>query len=443
MKQREHGCFVTILGCGLSVLLACWTPSLVVRAVDNAAAVDSLAGATAAAVFDFIETLYDQQDRALNDYLAEQLAAFIRTFPVSEHVATARFLQGRVALEAGDDHRAFACFMKTLFLHPGTMAHAKAAEGARMVITTNKSYQEHRNELLGMIGKEETTEKPADRFYSYISFLHGLDQSKLLERSRNEYQEFLSFYPTDPRNETVLHWIAESHLKQRQYREAVASYLKFEYMFPTSNLLAAVRIRRAELLSEKLKEPEQAMAALTAIIVDAPRTDVAGTALFLRASIKAEKRKDHLGAVADYRQLASSLPQHGRAVDAMLAMAEIYAKKLKDYGEAVTVYDQVAENYPRDPKSITALKESSKIYEDRLKQPATAAARYARIADLFPENEQAAEALLEAAKISRNQAKDYQQAAEYYQRIVDDYPRTDQARKAREELAKLQGASEG
>lgn len=47
-------------------------------------------------------------------------------------------------------------------------------------------------------------------------------------------------------------------------------------MFPASNLLAAVRVRRAEYPSGKLKEPEQAMAAPTAIIAVTPQTERQG-----------------------------------------------------------------------------------------------------------------------------------------------------------------------
>ena len=390
-----------------------------------------------AAHFSYIEAIYGLMDRKLTDYLEVELAAFLRLFPVSVHVPAARYLQGRVALAAGDDHRACALFMKTLFLHPQAAAHAQAAEGARMVVTTNKYYQDSRNELLLQINGEFLPGEPEDLHYDYISFLQGWNHDKLQQWCLTEYQEFFSLYPSDPRSEKVLHWIAETYTALKQHREAAASYSKFEYLFPASNLVPAVRIRRAEILSEKLKDPDLAVAALTTVLAEYPQTSVAGTALFMRAQIKADKLKDYIGAGNDYQQLAASMPQHARSVDALLAQAELQAKKLKQYPEAVDVYDEIVKRYPRDLKCVTALEEAGEILLDKLHQPVSAAARYARLADIFPDNEMAPESLLKAARICQDKAKNFDLATGYYQRLVEAYPRTDQAREARQKLDEL------
>ncbi len=397
-----------------------------------------MAASTDDALFSYIETIYGLMDRKLADYLEVELSAFLRLFPASEHVPAVRYLQGRVVLDAGDDHRAFALFMKTLFLHPKSTAHAQAAEGARMVVTTNKYYQDHRNELLTKINGEFLTGEPGDLHYEYISFLQSWDHDKFQQWCVAQYQEFFSLYPSDPRNEKVLHWIAETYTALDQHREAAASYLKFEYLFPASNLVPAVRIRRAEILSEKLRDPELAVAALTTVITDHPQTSVAGTALFMRAQIKTDKLKDFISAGNDYQQLADSMPQHARSVDALLAKADLHEKKLKQYAEAVDVYDEIVKRYPQDLKSVTALEEAGGILLHKLHQPISAASRYARIADILPNSEKAPESLLKAARVCLDKARNADLAAEHYQRLVDEYPRTDQAREARQKLAELQ-----
>ena len=392
--------------------------------------------------FNYLKSVFEQQDRKLADYLIEELNSYIRLFPQSVHVAEVRFLKARVVADSRDEHRAFILFMKTLYLNPNSVVHNKCAEGARVIVTTNKQYRDHKNELTLLINGEFAPGKPADLLYQYLTFLHDLGMDKLRRWSLVEYQEFVDLYPDDVRAEKIQYWIAEAYMLLGDYREAAASFMKFEHLYPDSHLVPSVRIRRADILDEKLKNPELAVQALTAVIEDFPQTGNAGTALFNRADIKASRFKDINGAIADYQLLVHEMPQHNKAVDALFELAEIYIKKQKNYRQALDTYNQIVADYPENRKCISALEESAKIYLDKQKQPVSAADSYGKVADLFPDDPKSPEMLLKAGEICQNKAKIIDQALVYYERLVAQYPQSDQAGKAREKIAKILGQPE-
>jgi hypothetical protein len=184
---------------------------------------DSVTAAPADDYFDFLKSVYDQQDKRLGDYLEAELVTFIRFYPQSSHVAEARYLRARVIAELKDEHHAFTLFMKTLYLHPEGTAHERAAEGARVIVTTNRSYKDRRNELTQRINGDFAAGSNVDLHYAYIAFLHDFGLDKLRRWALVEFGEFVALYPSDQRAGKVQYWIGDGYAAENKYREAGGS----------------------------------------------------------------------------------------------------------------------------------------------------------------------------------------------------------------------------
>jgi len=392
---------------------------------------------TADSYFEYVKSVYNQHEKELSGFLAAELETFMRLFPQDDHAAEASYLLAQVYLERGKEHRALAALFKTLYLYPGSDVHPSAVEAAHKIIFRNRGYKDKKEELARIIDGDFAGGGLADRRYRYVAFLYGLDQSKLYDWLLVEFGDFVTRFKDDARSEEIQLWIADTYAAKGKAEAAVASYLKYERLYPDSDKLPGVKYHRATILSEKIKDFERAAEVLTDVVENHSGSDHAAAAVYARARIKASRFKDYDGAIADYRRLVTDRPQHDKAVEALLAIAALNAEKLKAYRTAIGVYVEIVDNYPGDNRGIKALEESAKIYLDRLKDPLAAAAQHARIATQFPAYGEAARALYKAAEICEKKQKDYDKAIEYYQLITTMFPDSKLAHKAREKITKI------
>jgi len=75
---------------------------------------------------EFIKDRYDQHDKKLFGFLILELENYLSWYRINPERAEASYLLAKVYREDGDDHRALATFVKTLYLYPNSDKHSAA-----------------------------------------------------------------------------------------------------------------------------------------------------------------------------------------------------------------------------------------------------------------------------------------------------------------------------
>ncbi|MGH7495985.1 MAG: tetratricopeptide repeat protein [bacterium] len=388
--------------------------------------------------FSFLRDLYNRHDKNLDDYLIRELQQFLSLSTDSLAGAEAQFLMARVFTEKGDEHSALAAYLKTVFLYPGSGRSKEGEEAARKIITGADPYKGLQDKLLLFVDNKNHDPSLANRFYDYLQLLTTIDATKQYDWLLAQTAEFVRLFPQDLRLDAVYTWNADLLVKKNMPREAAASYLRLDYAFPHSRLLAYARYQRGVLLSRELGEHKAAIEALEQVITHHDTSAYAAPALFMLGVIKREKTKDYRGALAHYRKLVDSYPQNDKVIDALFAIGGIQAENLKDYPAAVVAYDEIVEKFKTDKRGAQALDEAAKVYKDKLQDYNKAAAYYAKITEIYPDDEKAPEVLLKAGVLCEEKLKDTHQAVHYYNSVLQKFPNHKKADEARKKLDKLQ-----
>ncbi len=386
--------------------------------------------------YEFLKNCYNQNEKELNDFLLSELNLYIKIFPKSKNLPAAGYLMAKIYADKGYEDIAFALFMKQLYLYPNSLIHSGIVEEARKIIAKNSRYKNRQAELTQLIGGTFPECDQADCLYNYLAFLYDLDQERLYNWNLREFYDFIAHNKSDDRVEQVHRWIADTYALEKNEQAAQSAYLKYEQLYPESKHIPYVKIRRAKILYEDLKDYETALEILTQVIDNYPMTDYAGSALYLRGEIKEKKQRDYNGAIADFRRLVTDMPGHDMGVDALFNIAEINRDQLGASKTAIGVYDEIIDLYPEDIRGVKALEEAAEIYM-KLDDPLSAAQEYARIASQFPAYEDSPKMLTKAGAICESKLVNYEKAIEYYQMVVDKYIDTDDAVKAEKRIAKL------
>ena len=219
-------------------------------------------------------------------------------------------------------------------------------------------------------------------------------------------------------------------------REAVASYLKLEYLYPNNPLLPYAHYNRARLLYQELSDNQNAIEVCSQIVSAYPASEYASASLFMLGEIKEKKTKDYDGAIAAYRKLVDTYPQYVKSVNALLSIGEINSKKLKNYSVAIIAYNEFIEKYQSSPRGVEALEAIGDIYNENLKDYSKAAEYYGKIAELYPTYDKAPNMLLKAGALCEDKLSEHNKAIEYYQLVVDKYPESKKAGDAAKKIAK-------
>jgi len=390
------------------------------------------------AYLNYLKTVFNQQEKKLDDFLLAELRTYIDLFPDDQSLPEARYILSQVYHNQGNEHLEFAALMKVIFLHPDSPSRARAADMAHKLISKQKSYKKRADSLAVVIDRTSESTELVDRQFEYLSFLVDLNQPKLHQWTLDELYQFTVGFGDDAKLEQVQRWIAEIYAEDDKPRSAVAAYAKYEELYPENENLPDAMNQRAILLYRNLGQIDQAVELLGAVIEKFHGTKYAGSALYIRADIRTRKLKDFNGAIDDYRKLVTDQPEHKKAVDALFDVGVVHRDKLKEYRAAIAAFDEIVAKYPDDPRGIEALEESAKLYENKIKNYAKAAAQYARLSESFPEYEKSPARLFDAANICAKKLKDLNKAIEYLTLVTERYPATKHSIKAQKEITKAQ-----
>lgn len=393
-------------------------------------------------LFTYLQDLYNRHDKNLNEFLIGELDQYVTRFPEGEKAPEAQYLLAKVYQEKGDKHKALAAFLKVMSVYPNADRRQESANEARLIITADNAYKEKRAALLATLESPPAGESLADRYYHYLNRVRALDNKDIADLILDDARKFLVQFAEDTRQDSVLLAIAEVYARKGDERETEASYLRLEYCFPESPLLAYARFSRGVILSKELGDHKRAIEVLSEVVTEHSQSEHAAAAQLKIAEIKREELKDYGGAVADYRKFIESNPDSARAVEALWAIGEIDLNNLKDYNGAIHAYNEIVQKYQADKRAASAMEEVGDIYKDKLADYSKAAEVYAKIAEVFPDYEKAPDLLLKAGSLCEDKLKDYRRAAEYYRIIFEKFPKhksVDEAKKRIEKARKKSG----
>ncbi len=386
--------------------------------------------------FDYLRNIFNKHEKKMGEFLIREIKSYMAIYPDHEKAPEASRLLAEVYTEMRDEDLAFAQLAKTLFLFPNSTVHSTAVSDIHKIIANSSRYKDKMDYIAGIIDGTFKSGSMADKYYSYIDFLHEVALKSLNDWTLDEYYYFISEFHGDDRVEKVQRWISDTYYEKGNETAAVNGYEKYEQLYPKSEHLPYVMIKRAGILDKEMKLPGDAITLLTQVVDKYPNTDYAATALYDRAEIKANRNNDFEGAVTDFRELVKMQPQHVKAVDALLEIARIQERRMKALKAAVSVYDEVIQGYPIDIRGIDALKESAEIAL-KLDDFKDAADRFAKIATQYPDYADAPKMVFKASEIAAGKLKNLHQAIEYLQIVVDKYPDTDAARQAQKDITKM------
>lgn len=388
--------------------------------------------------FRFLQEAYNRHDKNLSEFLVSELTQFTLLFPESERTPEAQYLIGKVHQEKGNKLAAFAAFLKTMYLYPGSSWQQESAKEARKIVMEEGAFKDTRTSLLAALDSPGAGATPAERYYDYLKLAATIGRAELCPEFIADTRMFVSRFPEETRLDDVWRWQADFYALQDEYREANLSYLRLDYCCPESPHLPYARYTRGMLLSKNLGDHKQALEVLAQVVANHPQSEFAAAALFSMAEIKQDKTKDYAGALADYRKFADTDQDSIKTAAALLAIAEINANNLKDYTAAIAAYHEIVEKHGGNNRGPQALEKAGDLYKDKLNDPAKAAEHYAAIAEQYPYDDKATDMLLKAGAVMEDKAKDYKKAIEYYSIILEKFPNHKNANEARKRIEKAQ-----
>jgi len=386
--------------------------------------------------FDHIKETYQLHDDKLYDYVLKELDQFARLYPDYHNMAEVYLLMGRVQEEDKHIHLALASYLKSLMLFPDDPSARTAADNALRIIVDKDRYKD-RIEFIRAKVQNRSDDGKADNAFAYVELLDSIKHSKLNERCLAEYYDYLVHFNHDNRAEEVQIWLGDTYADIGQPQAAVASYLKFEKLFPVSFQLPSVRYRRAVLINDKLDDPAGAGEILESVVEEFPDSKSAAFALYKRAEIYYDQ-KEYNKAVASYDQLAENYPDHQLAIDALFKAADIQFKKLRAWQTTVDTYEKIVQWFPKKPKSADAMEEMGNIYLTKFKDYDKAAETYSHFAEQYPAHKKAPELLFKAADLAEEQLQDFNRAVKYYRQVIDIFPDSENSRKAARKIESIE-----
>ena len=386
--------------------------------------------------FKYLEKTFNLHDKKLRDLMIIELEHYLQIFPKSKHARPVQYMLGNIYEDMGEENYAVASYLKMIFLYPKSTKRKESIEPLKKLIAEEKSYAEKREWLLGRIKKSYVKSYSAKGYFRYLETLIELDHRKLYEWTMDSCREFIRAFPNDKKTSRVSVWLADLYVKEKNYREADSSYVKFTIVYPKSLLMPEVLYKYGTLKYEKLKEYEKAIELLGKIVKKYPKSKFADDALMLSGEIREKKLKDHKGAIADYRKLADKYSKSKNAVEALWRIAEINSK-LKSYLASISAYEEIVKKYKKNEKGIEALEEAAHLYYSKRKDYLSAAKSYARIAEIYPDYKKAPHRLMEAASIFEKKLKDSEKAVTYYKKVIAKFPAHKKAKDAAKRIEKI------
>jgi TolA-binding protein len=385
----------------------------------------------------YIDALEKLRDKNFQNILIKELTEYIQRFPNATNLDDMQFKIATLYSESNDKINSFFSHMERIYLDPESKHISTAKDRISRLLMKDKKFKPLKDRVEDLLNPTYVDSSNESSSFTFIRDMFDYNFEPITKMLVAACDQFLSRYPKSSEADAILFLKAELLTKDKQYREALAEYMKLTYVYNESPYVTTSKLRMADLFTKNLDRHEDAVLTLEEFLVEFPDDPQAALAQFRMAQIMEKKKKRYLDALNTYLAVAEKYPKSLEAVPALFEAARLYEKKFKEYERAVRIYNQIVRDFANDIKAPYALSEAGRIYEKRLKDYASAASEYFKVFEKYPESKIAPNHLYLAAELYEKKIKDFNQAITFYRKVVDNYPEQKLAEKASKRIEKL------
>jgi TolA-binding protein len=412
----------------------CISVFLLIAAVLN---FTSLLGDEEANYSSYIAALENLKIKNFTSIMISELAEYLNRFPNGSNLDEMHFKMASLYDQNKDKIPSLFYHIEFIYFYPNSTHLSVVKDRVRSLLTKEKRFKSLREKIETILNPAIADSTKEGAFYAFVRDMIEYDLEPVTELLLNACDQFLTRYPNSANADEVLFWKAELLTKDKQYKKALAEYMKLTFLFNESTYITASKLRTADLYTERLDMHQNAILTLEEFLLEFPDDPQAAFAQFRMAQIIEKEKKQYLEAISAYLTVAEKYPQSLEAVPALFEAARLYEEEYKEYDQAIMVYTRVFREFPKDIKAPYALAEAARIYEKRLKDYPNATDLYFKVFDKYPTSIIAPASLYGAAEIYENKLKNFGRAMTLYRMVVDQFPNQKVAKKAGKKIEKL------
>lgn len=386
---------------------------------------------------DYITSLENLKDKKFRKIIITEIREYMRRFPEAKNLNEMQFKIATIYHDSKDEAKSFFAHLEILYLYPESNAIAVSQDRIRSILIQKKKFKKMAAKIEPIIVPAASDMQKEEAYFFFLKTMTDLQFKKIRNPLQRGYLNYLARYPDSGNASTIIFWLGELLIDDRDAYEGLAQFQKIAYLYPSSIHVTASKLKTAEIFHKKLDQPQKAILAYEEFLLEYPDDPQAGYAQFQIAKINEKEKKKYLEAIEAYSAVAQRHPQSVEAVPALFEAARLYEDKFKEYDQAIRIYTEIVRDFPEDVKAPHAYAEAARIYEKRLKDYFNAANVYFKIYGHYPNSTIAVESLYAAAELNEDKLQDYDKALMYYRFVVDKYPNHKLTKKASKRIEKI------
>ena len=374
---------------------------------------------------DLGEHKISEYDTYLKIYFPNAHSDHVQRFMIESFVDQEKWNEAELAL------------LKFVYLYPNSALKKTVIENGYVLLEEEDYYQSNRDKLVTLLQEAPQSGEIQDRYFKFLSTIHGLRDPKLKPLFKREAWEYLRLYSNLPRASKALMGLAGVELSNGAHHSALMIYEKLMTMYSTSREFASALFQSGKLKQEQFSENNEATANFRQFLKQFPEHRFVAEAQYRIAAIADQKFNDWTTAIGEYEKVVTQHPTNVHTIPSLLRVGEIQATKLRQKEEAIATYNRIASEYPDSTVQVTeALQLAGKLHE-KSKEYEEAIAQYMVVYEKYPGTEGALVSLEKCAVIYEKKIKRKDKAVEKLNIIVKEYPGTKNAKKAAKRVKKL------
>ena len=374
---------------------------------------------------DLGEHKISEYDTYLKIYFPNAHSDHVQRFMIESFVDQEKWDEAELAL------------LKFVYLYPNSALKKTVIENGYVLLEEEEYYQSDRDKLVTLLQEAPRSGEIQNRYFKFLSAVHGLRDPKLKPLFKREAWEYLRLYSHLPRASKALMGLAGVDLSNGAHHSALMIYEKLMTMYSTSREFASALFQSGKLKQEQFGEYNEATANFRQFLKQFPEHRFVAEAQYRIAAIADQNFNDWTTAIGEYEKVVTQHPTNVYTIPSLLRAGEIQATKLRQEEEAIATYNRIASEYPDSTVQVTkALQRAGKLYE-KSKEYEEAIAQYMVVHEKYPGTEGALVSLEKCAFIYEKKIKRKDKAVEKLNIIVKEYPGTKKAKKAAKRIKKL------
>ncbi|NLO92585.1 MAG: tetratricopeptide repeat protein [Elusimicrobia bacterium] len=385
-------------------------------------------------------TYFDKQfDEAKKDkgeslsYLLSDVNAWLSINSDKKDADKVLELKAKIQNELKDYRGAILTYIKHIYAYPNSNVNLTVRSQLAGLVDAKAGKLKG---PVNAIAKGSSAEKKSDRLASMLEQMSGETSEFFYQALVQEFVDFSADYPDYPSADKLQRCLAGVFVSRNQPLAAVMAYSKLLSVYPASSMKASVRMDIAAVLSDKLKNYDQAIEIYQDVTNEHPGTPEAAQS-YVRIGELSELRKKFSLAVSVYDKIIALYPKSDSAYNAFEAKARIQRKELAMPKEAYDTLNAQADMFKGEARAIKAMLLASEVAQKDIKDFKLSADALDRIAAEYPSSKEAPVALLDEGDIYSEHLGNKDKAKELYERVVGGYAGNSNAKTAQKRIDSL------